>query len=242
MLKERITEKFSAACQSCGAGSAHRYQFFEFGDGSESHDEHELVLCVSCARAERKRRQNEPTLADGLARQELITELESFFEASGVFDICRRCHEQGTGCCPTTCRVRGAHGCDTNNQYGKTVFCAAYVCGALLNAISECDAEIGRALKFIKREFGPVEFRIYEMIARVPANAREPVRPLALPKSYPRPVGLLVGLDGGKIKASLSALVDEILEMRRQWHKLDKDFSVTSPDDTCQGNPAPGKH
>jgi hypothetical protein len=236
MLKERITENLLPACRSCGGSGAHRYRFFDYGAGSEWHDENELVLCAGCARAERKRLQDKSLSSGGLTRQELITELDRFFNASGVFDICRRCHEQGTGCCPQTCRVMGAHGCDPNNTHGKTVFCAAFVCGALHNAISECDAEIGRSLKFIKREFGPAEFHIYEMITRVPANAREPVRPLALPKSYPRPVGLE---DGGKIKDSLATLADEILEVRRHWHELDKDFSVTSQDDTCRGNPAP---
>ncbi len=108
----------------------------------------------------------------------------------------------------------GARGCDPDNKRGKTVFCAAFVCGALLHAISECDAEVGRTIKWVKRELGPAEFRIYEMITRVPAHAREPVRPLALPKRYPRPIGLE---DGGKIKEKLSGLSDEVLENRRKW-------------------------
>jgi hypothetical protein len=239
ILKEGMTENLLTTCQSCGAGGAHHYHHFEFGAGNVSPHEHELVLCVRCARADRKRQQNETAPSEGFTRQELIAVLDNFFEASGVFDICRRCHEQGTGCCPTTCRVMGAHGCDPNNKYGKTVFCAAFVCGALLNAISECDAEIGRTLKRVKSEFGPAEFRLYEMITRVPSKAREPVLPLVLPKYYPPPVGLE---DGGKIKDGLAALADEILGVRRRWHQEDKDFSVTLPDDTCQGNPAPSKY
>jgi len=206
-------------CQSCGARSAHRYQIASFGKFGEMGDEREFAFCARCARAERKRLKDEPDPADSLTREELIAALDRFFASSGVFDICRRCHEQGTGCCPPTCRVMGAPGCDPNNRYGKTVFCAAFVCGALLNAISECDAEAGRALKWVKTELGAAEFRIYEMITRVPAEAREPVRPLALPRRYPRPAGLE---DGDKIKEKLSALAQEILEIRRRWRELEK--------------------
>ncbi len=152
-----------------------------------------------------------------MTRRELIAELDRFFAASGVFDICRRCHEQGTGCCPPTCRVMGASGCDPNNQRGKTVFCATFVCGALLNAIAECDAEAGRTLRRAKNELGPAEFRVYEMITRVPALAREPVRPLTLPKRYPR----LAGLDGEAIRENLSALAAEVLEIRRRWRAVE---------------------
>ncbi|MGH9831758.1 MAG: hypothetical protein ACRD9Y_02010 [Blastocatellia bacterium] len=206
MISERATTQ---TCEECGAANAHRYQLPIF----ESRDERGFGLCVRCARHERKRLQTQPDNSDGLTRQELIAELDRFFAASGVFDICRRCHEQGTGCCPPTCRAMGARGCDPANKYGKPVFCAVFVCGALLNAITECDAETGRELKRIKSELGPAEFRIYEMITRVPAKAREPVRPLVLPKSYPRPDSL----DGAKIKAGLSELADEVLEIRRRW-------------------------
>ncbi len=199
-------------CEECGAPNARRYQLASF----ESRNEREFALCVRCARKERRRLQSRPDAAGGLTRQELIAELDRFFSASGASDICRRCHEQGTGCCPPTCRVMGAAGCDPENKYGKTVFCAAFVCGALLNAISECDAGIGRELKKIKRELGPAEFRVYEMITRVPAEARDPARPLALPKSYPRPTGLE---DGDKIKEKLGALAEEVLEIRRRWRE-----------------------
>ena len=176
-------------------------------------------MCAKCARDERKRLKARPDPDDGLTRQELIAALNRFFASSGALDICRRCHEQGTGCCPPTCRVMGAKGCDPNNKYGKTVFCAAFVCGALLYAISECDAEAARALKWVKTELGAAEFRIYEMITRVPAQARELVRPLALPRRYPQPAGLENGV---KIKDKLSALAPEVLEIRRRWRELER--------------------
>jgi hypothetical protein len=206
-------------CSSCGANGTHRYQLVSFGPPGEISEEHEVALCAGCAREERKRLQAlpvEPEPVEGLTRQELIAELDRFFAASGVFDICGLCHAQGTGCCPRTCRVMGAAGCDPASKRGKTVFCAAFVCSALLNAISECDPEIGRTLKWIKRELGPAEFHIYEMITRVPASEREPVRPLALPKRYPRPVGLE---NGGEIREKLIALTAEVLEIRRRWHE-----------------------
>ena len=114
----------------------------------------------------------------------------------------------------------GEHGCDPNNKYGKTVFCSAFVCGALLNAISECDPEIGRTLKWIKQEIAPAEYHIYEMITRVPSVAREPVLPIQLPKKYPRPTCLE---NGTRIREKLALLVDEVLEIRRIWREREED-------------------
>lgn len=205
-------------CKRCGVAEAHQYQLFTFAKlenaNGEFHDECEFVLCVGCARQERTRLRAELEPDDGLTREELIAELDRFFAASGVFEICGRCHQQGTGCCPPTCRVMGAAGCDPDNKRGKTVFCAAFICSALLNAISECDPEIGRTLRWIKRELGPAEFHIYEMITRVPASAREPIRPLALPARYPKLEGLE---DGQRIREKLLGLIEEVLEIRRRW-------------------------
>jgi hypothetical protein len=222
-FRDQAIEMSETICQSCGAGVAHRYQLVSFGKSGEPSGEREFLLCARCARAERKRLKALPELEGARARQELIAELDRFFASSGASDLCHRCHQQGTGCCPPTCRVMGAKGCDPNNKHGKTVFCAAFVCSALLNAISECDAEAGRALKWVKTELGPAEFRVYQMITRVPANAREPVRPLALPERYPRPTGLE---DGNKIKEKLSALADETLEIRRRWRELERQESA----------------
>jgi hypothetical protein len=209
----------AANCSVCGAGEARRYQLVNFVKPNEPGVEREFMLCVRCARDERKRLNVQPVTDGELTRGELIAALDRFFTSSDVFDICRRCHEQGMGCCPPTCRVMGSQGCDPNNRYGKTVFCAAFVCGALLNAISECDAEAGRALKWVKTELGAAEFRIYEMITRVPAQSREPVRLLALPRRYPQPAGLE---NGEKIKEKLSALAPEVLEIRRRWRELER--------------------
>src|SRR5262249_31429193 len=152
--KSREIIAIATTCRRCGVGNAHRYQLVSLSNPGETGGEREFLLCARCARAERKRLNAQTDAADGLTREELIAALDRFFASSGVFDICRRCHEQGTGCCPPTCRVMGTSGCDPNNKYGKTVFCAAFVCGALLNAISECDAEAGRALKWVKNELG----------------------------------------------------------------------------------------
>jgi hypothetical protein len=182
-----------------------------------------MKLCVRCARTERKRLQNDPRAGEGLTREELISLLDCFFATSGVFDICARCHQQGTGCCPPTCRVMGAAGCDPNNKFGKTVFCATFVCSALLNAIAECDAELARTLRWLKTEVGAAEFPIYEMITRVPAEARELSRPLALPQRYPKPPDL----NGNAIKEKLLALTDEVLEIRRIWREQEQQESAT---------------
>jgi hypothetical protein len=75
----------------------------------------------------------------------------------------------------------------------------------------------------VKKELGVAEFRIYEMITRVPSPSREPVRPLALPCRYPRPDELE---NGGKIKERLNALATEVLEIRRRWRELERqDFN-----------------
>ncbi|MBO0726371.1 MAG: hypothetical protein J2P52_12275 [Blastocatellia bacterium] len=210
-------------CQSCGARAARRYQLISLGKFGEPGAEREFQLCARCARAERNHLNARPDRDGGpdseLTRVEMIAALDRFFASSGVFDICRRCHEQGTGCCPTSCRVMGASGCDPNNKYGKTVFCAAFVCGALLNAISECDAEAARALKWVKTEIGKAEFHIYEMVTRVPSPSREPVRPLALPRLYPQPIALE---NGDRIKEKLGALAHEVLEIRRRWRELER--------------------
>lgn len=210
-------------CESCGAVNRRSYQFISFANLEAAdrltHDEREIALCTSCARKERKRMSSEPHPAAGLTRQELLAELDRFFAASGVFEICGRCHQQGTGCCPPTCRVMGAAGCDPANKYGKTVFCAAFLCGALLNAIAECDAELARTLRWIKTELGPAEFRVYQMITRVPKSAREEVRPLTLPARYPHLTGLT---NGEKLRENLLALTAEILEIRRRWHAQER--------------------
>ncbi|HEV2667342.1 MAG TPA: hypothetical protein VG324_20670, partial [Blastocatellia bacterium] len=70
----------------------------------------------------------------------------------------------------------------------------------------------------VKTELGAAEFHVYEMITRVPAQARESVRPLALPRRYPQPAGLG---NGGMIKEKLSALATEVLEIRRRWRAVE---------------------
>lgn len=212
------------ACVRCGNQHARRYRLFDFHASEDAENEQEFLLCAGCARQKRKQIQTQPASPEGLTRKELIAELDRFFAASGVFDICGRCHQQGTGCCPPTCRVMGAAGCDPNNKFGKTVFCATFVCSALLNAISECDPEIGRTLRWIKQELGAPEFHIYEMITRVPAEAREPVRPLVLPQRYPKPIGL----DGETIKEKLAGLTEEVLEIRRLWSEEEKREKATT--------------
>lgn len=227
-------KRMESSCSSCGAETARRYQQIEIGVCGEPATHREFILCARCARAERKRLAAQSEPRDGLTRAELLAALDRFFDASGVFDICRRCHEQGTGCCPSTCRVMGTAGCDPKNKYGKTVFCGAFVCSALLNAISECSPDTGRALKWVKNEVGSAEFPIYEMITRVPREEREPVRPIALPRRYPNPVrwegaGLT---DGAKIKEKLSALAPEVLEIRRRWRVLERQeaaYKVDNP-------------
>ncbi len=202
------------SCEQCGAAAARPYQRLSVQAPGVPSAESLRWCCVSCARAARQRLRQQPPETAGLTRDELIAALDRFFAASGVFDICRRCHAQGTGCCPPTCRRLGPQGCQT----GKTLFCATFLCGALINAISECEPGFGRTLKWLKREVGVAEWRVYEMFTRVPAAARDPERPLILPQRYPDP-GVL---DAELLKARLVALADEVLEMRRRWHEVEK--------------------
>ena len=210
MLHWLVMEQRTLVCEQCGEGRARHYQLFSFGAVGEPSNEQRFRLCPTCARARRKSaRHNHPREPRSLSRAEVIAELNRFFAESGALEICRRCHEQGTGCCPPSCRALGGAGC-TN----KNLFCAGFVCSALLNAIAECDAEIGRKLKWVKQHLGSPEFRVYELMTRVPAADREPERPLALPKSYPSPLDLG---DAPGLSGKLQALLDEVLEIRRRW-------------------------
>lgn len=205
-------------CQTCGASAGRLYELYSFSGVGEPVEPEQRWLCVKCARQERQsvrearaaqltslnHRQNQIT------RAEVIAALDHFWAESGAGEICRRCHEQGTGCCPPMCRHLGASGC-----LKKNVFCTSFVCSALLNAIAECDPDTGRLLKWVKANPGAAEFRLYEMVTRVPAIDREQARPLALPERYPGPLPLV----GEPIKESLLALADEVLEVRRRWHQ-----------------------
>ena len=201
----------STSCQQCQAANARPFHQWTFGATREPAVVTEQQLCPACARAKRQQLRQSSVNQVGLTRDELIAQLDRFFAASGVFDICRRCHEQGTGCCPPTCRVLQAHGQTNGCQNGKTLYCATFLCSALLNAISECDADLGRLLKWLKSEVGVTEWRVYEMFTRVPAAHREPVRPLILPQRYPH----LPEIDGAALQKRLMALADEVLAIRR---------------------------
>ena len=197
-------------CQQCFQAKARRYEQYAFSVVGEAAQRAEFWLCAKCARQRRRSLPQALSPAPNqMSRAELIAELDRFWSASGAGEICRRCHEQGTGCCPPMCRHLSAQGCGQKN-----VFCTGFVCSALLNGIAECDGETGRVLKWAKRNVATTEFRVYEMVTRVAAIDREPMRPLTVPDSYPGPLKL----EGQPIKAALLQLADEILEIRRRWH------------------------
>ena len=188
-------------CENCG----HK-EGFEFEEPALSDEPAKRVLCRLCAR---KIRRQLPLHPDQLeARASYIAGLDQFWEESGAAEICRRCHEQGTGCCPPMCRYVTASGCRRKN-----VFCTSFVCSALLNAIWDCDPEQGRLLRGYKKSPGHSEFRIYEMVTKVPAADREGVRPLNLAGVFP----VLDGLDAGRVASKLPGLAEEVLEIRRVW-------------------------
>lgn len=202
------------ACADCGAKSSHRYRRFRFGEIGESCDHEDRELCVRCARAERRlitkfNSGNEDSA--GVSREELIAELDRYFEESGAAEICNLCHRQGTGCCPVSCRTLSDQGCTRKN-----LWCSAFVCSALMNALAQCDPESARTLRWARREIGPAEFRVYEMMTRVPAKFRETERPLTMPARYPGPLALGSGI---AIRDSLMAMSKDVLEIRRIWHE-----------------------
>lgn len=200
-----------AICTRCGQASARPYERYHFSEVGEVAAIEQRLLCVKCARQERKAVGAAPLpLLPQLSRAELILELDRFWRASGAGEICRRCHEQGTGCCPPTCRYLGAEGCERKN-----VFCTGFVCSALLSALRECDPTLARTLKWIKNNAGAAEFRVYEMVTRVAAVDRESARPMALPTHYPGRLNLA----GEQLKAKLLGLTEEVLEIRRHWHQ-----------------------
>lgn len=198
-----------ANCQDCGQPTARVYEQYAYSAVGEPATIVQYSLCAKCARLRRQSPAPTPDPLPSFSRTELIAAVDRFWHESGAGEICRRCHAQGTGCCPPMCRYLGAEGC-----LKKNVFCTGFVCSALLNAIAECDAETGRRLKWIKTQVGAAEFRLYEMVTRVPAVDREAVRPLTLPAAYPGPLPL----DGATVRDELLAVTGEVLEIRRRWH------------------------
>jgi hypothetical protein len=222
MIQDHSEQSQSVLCVRCGAAKAREYEQYFFSEVGEPAETGTIRLCVKCARTERRaihelqneRLRNHQCEDDHpLTRDQLIAVMDRFWAESGAGEICRRCHEQQTGCCPPMCRRLGAGGC-----LKKNVFCTSFICSALLNALSECDAETGRLLKWMKWNPGSAEFRIYEMVTRVPPEDREQTRPLALPVLYPGPLKL----SGAAIRERLLALADEVLEIRRRWNRLER--------------------
>jgi hypothetical protein len=202
--------KAAGICQDCRQPTARSYEQYSYAAVGEPATILRFELCAKCARQQRLcQPAAQPVPPNSLTRTELIATIDRFWSESGAGEICRRCHAQGTGCCPPMCRYLGAEGC-----LQKNIFCTGFVCSALLNAIAECNAETARRLKWIKTQVGAAEFRLYEMVTRVPAVDREPTRPLALPTHYPGPLLL----DGAAVRAPLQTLQEEVLEIRRRWH------------------------
>ncbi len=223
-----MSDETKNTCQTCGVSAAWLYELYSFAAVGEPAEPEQRWLCVSCARRERQAVRAKRTaqllppndqLPEQMTRAELIAALDQFWAESGAGEICRRCHEQGTGCCPPMCRHLGSSGC-----LKKNVFCTSFVCSALLNAIAECDPDTGRLLKWIKRNPGAAEFRIYEMVTRVPAVDREEARPLVVPEKYPGPMPL----SGPEITDRLLSLVGEVLWLRRHWSQAERQ-GVISP-------------
>jgi hypothetical protein len=203
-------EKQKLPCELCHSAKAHQYVEYRLNSPGVPAEEIHRRMCARCARQSRGRVQPETHRqnSDACTREEFIALMDRFWQESGVAEICARCHQQGTGCCPPMCRYLSEAGCRRKN-----VFCTSFICSALLNAIAECNAETGRLLKWIKQNPGVVEFRIYEMVSRVPAADRGTVRPLSLPVLYPGKIKL----NGQAMVDSLAKLSDEVLEIRRQW-------------------------
>lgn len=217
-----IGDKNKKSCKQCDADGARLYESYSFLSVGEITEPVQSWLCVLCARLTRRTMleeraaqtvlENDPPQYQ-LTRDELIAKLDRFWAESGAGEICRGCHEQGTGCCPPMCRHLSTDGC-----IKKNVFCTSFVCSALLNAISECDPATGRLLRWVKGKAGAAEFRIYEMVTRVPSVDREHARPLLLPNRYPGPLALI----GEPIRDSLLALTEEVLEIRRRWREEER--------------------
>ena len=225
-------------CQQCERPAARRFQDYAFIPlATPGRFDLEVVeerwLCPRCARMARRALPSPGASSPGmsgplLSRNELIGRLDTFFAESGAHEICARCHQQGTGCCPSSCRVMGSAGCDPTHPTGKTVFCATFLCSALLNAISELDPALGRSLQQSKKVLGNPEFHLYQLITRVPRAERETEIPLRLPERYPLPEGLDRGPD---LRPSLLALAEEVLAIRRLWQKEERE--EISPLSSC---------
>jgi hypothetical protein len=207
---KRYKLKMNQFCQSCKSSKVLHYELYTTLRIGEQATPHELWLCVKCARSQRRTENpNSNSPVENFSRIEFIAELDRFWNESGAGEICRQCHEQGTGCCPPMCRNLSSNGCRQKN-----VFCTGFTCSALLNAISECDAETGRTLKWVRKNAAPTEFRLYECVTRVPPIDREDKRPFTLQNQFPK-----IELEGEAIKQQLQELTGEVLEIRRLWSK-----------------------
>ncbi|MBX3279530.1 MAG: hypothetical protein KF868_16120 [Acidobacteria bacterium] len=203
-------------CADCGGEPAHLYEERAFDGTGEPARVLRSKLCAACARARRRDHQQtgEDLHQPGATREELMFQLEEFFSLSGALEICARCHAQGTGCCPAPCRSLSVDGC-----LRKTLWCSAFVCSALINAVSELDPEAGRELRWLRREVAPAEYRVFEFVSRAPADMREDIRPLRLPPRYPQPLHIV---NGARFRPGLSALAEEVLEVRRAWRSIEE--------------------
>ena len=140
-------------------------------------------------------------------RMRFLSSLDEFFQQSGVLEICARCHEQGTGCCPSSCRRLTAEGCSQ-----KVVWCGTFLCSALLGALRECSPEGARMFTWLKKEIGAGEWRLFELVSRMPAAERNAEHHIALSTQYP---ALDVLNNAVAIRPKLVALTGEILELRK---------------------------
>lgn len=196
----------SEKCQDCGNPGARRYVFWLFQSASEPANQIRKALCHDC-RKSLTARENESRNAD---RLRFLASLDEFFAQSGVLEICAQCHAQGTGCCPSSCRRKTAEGCTQ-----KIVWCGTFLCSALLGALKECSPETAKMFSWLKKEVGPGEWRLFELVSRVPAVEHDAERHIPLSTRYPAVDELNNAV---AVRQKLRALTGEILELRRAQH------------------------
>lgn len=196
----------SEKCQDCGKPGARWYVFWLFPNPGEPATQIRKILCHDCRKS----------LTDGengrrnADRLRFIASLDEFFEQSGVLEICAQCHAQGSGCCPASCRRLTPEGCSQ-----KIVWCGTFLCSALLGALRECSPESARMFDRLKKEVGVGEWRLFELVSRLPAAEQDAERYIPLSTRYPAIDKLNNAV---AIRPKLAALTDEILELRRAQH------------------------
>ena len=193
----------SEKCQDCGKSGGRPFVFWMFQSPGELSEQTRRTLCQGC----RKSLTSPKDSSRKSERHRFLAALDVFFRESGVLEICARCHAQGTGCCPSSCRRLTSSGCRE-----KILWCGTFLCSAMLGALRECSPEVAGTFAWLKKEIGTSEWRLFELVSRMSASGHDVDRHIGGSTRFPT---LPILANGSAFRLKLRAMGDEILEIRR---------------------------